>query len=181
MSRRQGGAALDYHNNELFSQRLRSEMDRTGLDAATLARELGFSKAAVSNWLNQRNSAQSYALERLGNYFGVEPAWLAGAIPYRTIPSVRLQHVSEGTPHAEDLPVSARSSDEGSEPASSGHALPNSAVREHPEPSQSGSGRNVNAVALTDGDRMVINAYLNAPPDSKEAIQSFVRSLLNHR
>lgn len=171
---------MDYHNNKLFSQRLRSEMDRAGLDASTLAKELGFSKSAVSNWLNQKHSAQSYALERLGGYFGVEPAWLAGAIPYRTISSLSRQPLSEDTPHA-DTSSSESSSYSDSRSISAKHSPQSAAVREQPDQPQSALYDSNQTAALTDGDRMVINAYLNAPPDSKEAIQSFVRSLLKHR
>lgn len=171
---------MDYHNNKLFSQRLRSEMDRAGLDASTLAKELGFSKSAVSNWLNQKHSAQSYALERLGGYFGVEPAWLAGAIPYRTISPISRQPLSEDTPHT-DVPSSESDSYSDSR-SSSMNCPPQGAVaREQPDQPQPASYDDNQAAKLTDGDRMVINAYLNAPPDSKEAIQSFVRSLLRHR
>ncbi len=155
-------------------------MDRAGLDASTLAKELGFSKSAVSNWLNQKNSAQSYALERLGGYFGVEPAWLAGAIPYRTISSVSPQPISEDTAHA-DSPSSDPNSYSASCSSSTSRIPQSAAVREQPDPPQSALYDDSQAVKLTDGDRMVINTYLNAPPDSKEAIQSFVRSLLKHR
>lgn len=171
---------MDYHNNKLFSQRLRSEMDRAGLDASTLAKELGFSKSAVSNWLNQKHSAQSYALERLGGYFGVEPAWLAGAIPYRTISSNSPQSLPEDISHADSTSAESHSYS-GSCSSSAGRILQSAAVREQADPTTSTLYDDNQAPKLTDGDRMVISAYLNAPPDSKEAIQSFVRSLLKHR
>ncbi len=178
-SRGQGGAALDYHDNKLFSQRLRSEMNRVGLDASTLAKELGFSKASVSNWLNQKHGAQSYTLERLANYFGVSPAWLAGTINDRAISSASLQHISDDPTHT--VVSSAPCSGEHLPPVFKEHTSQGPAVKEPLLQPQFNPWRAANPPAITEGDLMVINTYLNASADSKEAIQSFVLSLLKHR
>ncbi len=127
-----------YIDIRLFSQRLRSEMDRAGIDASTLAKTLGFSKSAVSNWLNQKHGAQSYALELLGSYFGVAPAWLAGAIPDRTASPIRQQHVAESEPATDNSSSAEHSSeDNGSDAAPAEQRFQTVAVRERPAQQQS--------------------------------------------
>lgn len=176
-----------YIDIRLFSQRLRSEMDRAGVDASTLAKTLGFSKSSVSNWLNQKHGAQSYALELLGSYFGVAPAWLAGAIPDRTASPIRQQHVAKGEPAADNSSSAERSSEDNTNPTSAEQCPPGATLREQSEQSeiqqllQSILYKASNTPGFSKGDCMVISTYLDQPLVSREAVQTLILSQLDHR
>ncbi len=175
-----------YIDIRLFSQRLRSEMDRAGIDASTLAKTLGFSKSSVSNWLNQKHGAQSYALELLGSYFGVAPAWLAGAIPDRTASPIRQQHVAEGEPTADNSSSADRSSeDNGSDAAPAEQRLQTAAVRERPAQQQtiqemeSLMHEAIRTQNLTEGNCTTIITFLKGTSDFRSTLGSIAQIISN--
>lgn len=73
---------------EIFKQRLRSVMQRRGIQSNELAEKLGVSEGAVSNWMNGRNFAKGRNLRDLADFTGCPREWFFEAADYDFDPAI---------------------------------------------------------------------------------------------
>ena len=63
---------------ESFSHRLKYLLSSTGASQIDLAKKIGVHRSAISHYIKEDNGVKIDTLEKIANYFNVNPVWLMG-------------------------------------------------------------------------------------------------------
>lgn len=58
-------------NKEIFSKNLNEQLKKSGKSQTDLVEDLGFSKSAISEWMNGKKYPRIDAIQKLSDYFGI--------------------------------------------------------------------------------------------------------------